>query len=279
MEGLMTASATMQGLGWYLEMIKSTPLLTAQQERQLARRVREHSDPIAREQMIQANLLLVVKIAKEYVRQGMNLADLVAEGNLGLMRAVEEFDPNAGVRFSTYAAWWIKQTIKKSLINSGQPVHIPAYLAKLISRWRRVSRDLESELGRPACLDEVAHRMHISRRKADIIRQGLTAINAPTQIGSDESQAVSEMLADVDAEAPDQRLLDESTGPVVRAILSRIDERSRRILILRYHMDGHQGPPRTYKEIGRKIGLTRERVRQLEKQALAELQKIVDEYC
>ena len=137
----MTAATTMYDLGWYLEHIKSTPLLTAEQERQLSRRVREHSDPVAREMMIQANLLLVVKIAKEYSAQGMTLGDLVAEGNLGLMRAVEEFDPDAGVRFSTYAAWWIKQAIKRALINTAQPIHIPAYLAKLINHWRKAAGD------------------------------------------------------------------------------------------------------------------------------------------
>jgi len=268
----------MHGLGWYLDRIRSTPLLTAKQERQLARRIREHSDPIAREMMIQANLLLVVKIAKEFSNSGTTLGDLIAEGNLGLMRAVEDFDPDAGVRFSTYAAWWIKQAVKKSLINTGQPIHIPAYLAKLIRRWRKTSRRLEAELGRPAMVEEIAETMRIGRKKTDIIRQGLTAVNAPTQIGSDETQAVSEMLSDKDTEAPHQRLLDESTGPIVRAVLDRLDERSRIILILRFHLDGYQGPQRTYKEIGAQVGLTRERIRQLEKEALQKLNGVIDEY-
>ncbi|MBN1944015.1 MAG: sigma-70 family RNA polymerase sigma factor [Phycisphaerae bacterium] len=269
----------MQGLGWYLEHIKSTPLLTAEQEKQLSRRVREHSDPIARERMIQANLLLVVKIAKEFANNtGMSLNDLVAEGNLGLMRAVEEFDPDAGVRFSTYAAWWIKQSIKKARINAGQPIRIPAYLAKLISRWRKTSRELEAQLGRAPTLQQIAKQMKISQRKANVIQQGLTAVNAPSQIGSEEAQAASEMLSDTDAVPPDQRLLDDSTGPIVQAVLSRLDERSRQILILRFHMDGYQGPSRTYKDIGKIIGLTRERVRQLEKEALRQLKAVIDEY-
>jgi RNA polymerase sigma factor (sigma-70 family) len=275
----VAGSVMMQGLGWYLEHIKSTPLLTAEEECQLARRVREHSDPIARERMIQSNLLLVVKIAKEFSNNtGMTMSDLVAEGNLGLMRAVEEFDPDAGVRFSTYAAWWIKQTIKKARINAGQPIHIPAYLSKLINRWRKASREMEAQLGHPPTLQQVAKRMKIGRKKTDVIQQGLTAVNAPSQIGSEEVQAASEMLFDADAVAPDQRLLDDSTGPIVQAILSRLDERSRRILILRFHMDGYQGPQRTYKEIGTIIGLTRERVRQLEKEALTQLKAVIDEY-
>jgi RNA polymerase primary sigma factor len=273
----MTAASSMHGLGWYLDRIKSTPLLTAQQEKQLARRVREHCDPVAREMMIQANLLLVVKIAKEYRTSGMTLGDLVAEGNLGLMRAVEEFDPDAGVRFSTYAAWWIKQSIKKALINAGQPIHIPAYLAKLISRWRRANRELETQLGRPPELDEIAEQLQISRKKAEIIQQGLAAVNAPSQIASEETQAAAEMLADETTSSPDQRLLDDSIGPIVKSILDRVDERSRQILILRFGLDGHQGQPRTYKEIGKIIGLTRERVRQLEKAALAQLKQAMDE--
>jgi RNA polymerase primary sigma factor len=271
----MTASIKKSPLGWYLDQIKTTPLLTAEQEQQLSRRVREHCDPIAREQMIQANLRLVVKIAKEYSSPGMTLGDLVAEGNIGLVRAVEGFDPDAGVRFSTYAAWWIKQSIKRALINTGQSIRVPAYLAKLINRWRRAARQLEVELGRPPKPDEIAKAMRISTRRADIIQQGMTAANAPTQIGSDESQAAAEMLADLVTSDPDKRLMDESNGAIVKTLLHRLDDRSQQILILRFGLDGHEGI-RTYKEIGDCIGLTRERVRQLEKQALGHLKDILD---
>ncbi len=269
-------TATM-GLGWYLDQIKSTPLLTANEEKQLARRIREHSDPIAREQMVHANLRLVVKIAKEYYNPGMTLGDLVAEGNLGLMRAVEEFDPDAGVRFSTYAAWWIKQAVKRAMINSGQPIHIPAYLVKLITKWRRAARELENELGRPATTKEMAAKLRISPKKADIILQGLRAVNAPSQMGTAESQAMSEMISDDEDNRPEQNMMDESTAPFVRALLEHVEDRKRRIIELRFGLDGHEGPQRTFKEIGKIIGLTRERVRQLEKEALAELKQILDQ--
>ncbi len=264
------------GLSWYLERIKSAPLLTAEQERQLTRLIREHSDPIARERMIAANLRLVVKIAKEYANPGMTLGDLIEEGNLGLLRAVEEFDPDAGVRFSTYAAWWIKQSIKRAMINAGQPIHIPAYLAKLITKWRRAHAELEGKLGRPPTTSELAKKLKISRRKADIVAQGLQAVNAPTQMGVEETQAVSEMIADEDAEMPDQNLMDAGDIEFVRSLLGRLDERSRKILELRFGMDGN-GESRTYREIGEVIGLTRERVRQIEKEAFAELREMVEE--
>ena len=274
----MTTDTSTYDLGWYLEQIKSTPLLTAEQECQLSRRVREHSDPVAREMMIQANLLLVVKIAKEYSAQGMTLSDLVAEGNLGLMRAVEEFDPDAGVRFSTYAAWWIKQTIKRSLISTAQPIRVPEYMAKLIKRWRRTTSELETQLARPPSLSEIAERLEINPKKADTIQQGLAALNAPSQPNSADSQIVAEMFLDNNIDSPDQHLLDESMGPIVRAILSSLDERSRTILILRFNLDGYEGNPRTYKEIGEIIHLTRERVRQLEKKALSALKTTIDEF-
>lgn len=272
----MSLTESKTTLGWYLEQIKATPLLTAEQEKQLSRRIREHSDPIAREQMVAANLRLVIRIAKDYSNPGMTLSDMVAEGNLGLLRAVEEFDPDAGVRFSTYAAWWIKQSIKRALINSGQPIHIPAYLSKLIRKWKISARELENKLGRPPTTQEMAAAMKLSRKKAEIIEQGLQAVGAPSQIGSDESQAVAEMVAD-DAAMPEQSLMDACDEPYVRGLLEKLDARSRKILELRFGMDGYDGPPRTYKEVGELIGLTRERVRQLEKIALAQLKSLADE--
>jgi RNA polymerase primary sigma factor len=272
----MQTAMARAGLSWYLDQIKDIPLLTAEEERQLSRRVREHSDPVAREQMVQANLRLVIKIAKDYSNPGMTLSDLVAEGNLGLLRAVEDFDPDAGVRFSTYAAWWIKQAIKRAMINSGQPIHIPAYLSKLISKWRRASAKLESRLGRPPGIEEVAKEMKISRKKAEILQDGLKAVCAPSQVAAEGAQAMGEIVPDSGGHAPDQDMLDASNAPIVKSLLAQLEPRERKILELRFGLDGYDGPPRTFKQIGSIVGLTRERVRQLEKKALEGLKSLAE---
>jgi RNA polymerase primary sigma factor len=265
------------GLGWYLSLINETPLLSADQEKQLSRRIREHGDVLARQQMINANLRLVVNIAKQYSNRGMTLSDLVAEGNLGLMRAVEEFDPDAGVRFSTYAAWWIKQSIKRAMINAGQPVHIPAYMVEEITRWREMSRQLEAQLGRPATLEEMAKALKLSRKKAGIIRKAISAVNSPTQMPSEETTDMGDLLADQNTPAPDSAAMLGANRETVTRLLSRLDEREQTILTLRYGLDGYDGPQRTFKEIGKTIGLTRERVRQVEKAALLKLQEMLAE--
>lgn len=275
----MSTSTFKTGLGWYLDKIKGTELLSAEQERDLARLIQQDSDPIAREEMIQANLRLVVKIAKDYSNPSMTLGDLVAEGNIGLMRAVEEFDPDAGVRFSTYAAWWIKQTIKRAMINSGQAIRIPAYLTKLIYKWRRAAAKLESDLGRRPTMDEMAKHLKISSKKAEIVQQGLLAVNAPTQVGGadDSSNAISEMVPDDEKSRPEFALLQASNAPFLHSLMEHLEPREQRIVELRFGLDGYDGPTRTYKEIGEIIGLTRERVRQLEKKALAELKEAAEE--
>jgi len=272
----MPVEGSETALGWYLDQIKSTPLLSAAEEKQLARRIREHSDPLAREQMIQANLRLVVKIAKDYSNPGMTLSDLVAEGNLGLVRAAEDFNPEAGVRFSTYAAWWIKQSIKRAIMNSSQTIRIPAYLAKLIGKWRRAAAEMEAQLGRPPTTKEMARKLGVSRKRAELVEQGLRAMTTPTQVGGESSQGISEMLTD-DEHTPEQVMMDESNAPFVRSLLQKLPERERKILELRFNLDGYEGPQRTFKEIGKAVGLTRERVRQLEKQARDSLKKICDE--
>jgi RNA polymerase primary sigma factor len=162
------------------------------------------------------------------------------------------------------------------MINAGQPIHIPAYLVKLISKWRQGRSELESRLGRPPTVEEMAKHLHISAKRAAIVQQGLTAVNAPSQMGSDETQAISEVVAGTEA-PPEQAILDQGNLPFAVSLLEHLPPRERKILELRYGMDGYEGPPRTFKEIGKLVGLTRERVRQLEKQALAQLHELIQD--
>ena len=254
------------GLQLYLREINQTPLLTADEETTLARRIRK-GDLQARDEMIRSNLRLVVSIAKNYTRRGLTLLDLIEEGNLGLLRAVQKFDPSQGCRFSTYASWWIRQSIKKSLLSAVKPVEIPAYMVEMINKWRRAGAMLECEMGRPPSQDEIARGLGISRRKVEVIARAARAFGSPFQAISDDAEwSLSEMVADEGVRPPSDVLLDHRRTEAVRGFLASVDERASEILRLRFGLDGRE--PMTLKDIGEKVGLTRERVRQIERHTL-----------
>ena len=254
------------GLQLYLREINQTRLLTAEQEISLARRIRK-GDHQARDEMIRSNLRLVVSIAKNYSRRGLTLLDLIEEGNLGLLRAVERFDPAAGCRFSTYASWWIRQTIKRSLISAVKPVDIPPYMVDMINKWRRAAAKLECERGRRPSQTEIARAMGLSRKKVDVIARAARAFSSPFQAVSDDAEwSLSEMLADEGNRSPVDVILENRRAASVTKALNSIGERAATVLRMRFGLEG--GNPLTLKEIGEKVGLTRERVRQIEHEAL-----------
>ncbi len=260
----------------YLEEINLTPLLTPEEEIELSTRIINDNDPEARDRMIRSNLRLVVNIAKKYSKRGMPLADLIEEGNLGLLRAVEGFDPEHGVRFSTYASWWIKQAIKRSLINGVQPIHIPAYMVEMIAKWKQTHIEIGDKLGRTPTIEEMSEALEIPTKKLQIIRRAVRAFSSPSQMPeSEDGIALNDMLEDVKTPRPDQAIFNADQLDTIKILLDNIDEREASVLKLRFGLESDDGPM-TLKEIGKHVGLTRERVRQIEKEALGKLNAILN---
>jgi RNA polymerase primary sigma factor len=267
--------ASEAALDIYLSEINEIDLLTAAQEIDLAERIRK-GDAGAREQMICANLRLVVSIAKRYVNRGLGFMDLIEEGNLGLLKAVEKFDPAAGCRFSTYATWWIKQSIRRSLINSAKTVRIPSYMVELIGRLHAASLALSDRLHRNPSMEELADEMKVPRKNVRAIRRAIeTAATSaqPVPIGWEGGES-DDQIPDHRSQTPDVVLLERNQLERLRELLGSMDERDSRILKLRYGLSGEE--PLTLKEIGQRVGLTRERVRQIEAESLRRLSVILN---
>jgi RNA polymerase primary sigma factor len=259
----------------YCREIDRTPLLTAEEEKELAYRIQE-GDSQARDHLVRANLRLVVNVSRSYAGRGLDLQDLIAEGNLGLMRAVEAFDPTMNTRFSTYAIFWIKQSLKRALINQAKTIRLPAYTFDLLAKWRRASAVLHEHLGRPPAPEEVAARMHLSKKKLKIVQKALRIYNAVPEVDRGQDlPSIDEVLTDGRASSPDLQLAQRDALDQVLELLDQLEPREQKVLRLRYGLSGEE--PMTLKDIGTRLGLTRERVRQIEVLALRKLNESLQE--
>jgi len=265
------ADSVQSPLETYLREINATPLLNADQEKELAYGIRK-GDKQARDRMVRANLRLVVNIARAYTGKGLGLQDLIEEGNLGLLRAVQGFDPTLNTRFSTYASYWIKQSIKRALINTAKTIRIPAYMVELIGKWKRATTKLREELGRPPTPEEIARSLDLPRRKLNIIKKAIRIYNsAPQTEQTENGWSLDEMLMDGHSKTPDTEMVEADDLSHALDQLEKLEEREAAVLKMRFGVGNEE--PRTLKDIGEHLGLTRERVRQIECEALNKLRE------
>ncbi len=258
----------------YLREIGQVKLLTPQEEIDLAARIKK-GDKKAREQMIKANLRLVVKIARDYEGIGLPLLDLISEGNIGLMKAVERFDPSKGGKLSTYGSWWIKQSIKRALANQSKTIRLPVHLVDKISKMRRVAMRLQEELGREPSDDELAEELDIPASRVTQMRLAAirpASLDAP--IGDEDSNNFAEVVQDENADTPYEQLEGKTVTRMLRQLVKTLDNREATILRARFGLDG--GPEKTLEEVGVLFGVTRERVRQIQNIALRKLRKMIE---
>lgn len=255
----------------YLREISKTPLLTPEEEVQLAAKIKK-GDKDARSHMIRANLRLVVKIAQDYSGYGLPISDLISEGNIGLMKAVERFDPAKGGKLSTYAAWWIKQSIKRALANQSKTIRLPVHMVDKIAKMRRISTILAEALGREPTEEELADEIGLPRRKLAMLKQASqrpTSLDAPINEG--EATEYGEIIGDDRAGNPLEMLADKNLQGQLDGLLAVLDERERKIIDERFGLTGKK--PLTLEEVGRQFGVTRERIRQLQNSALTKMRR------
>jgi RNA polymerase primary sigma factor len=259
----------------YMREIGQVPLLTPQEEIKLAKRIKR-GDAAAREHMIKANLRLVVKIARDYENYGLPLLDLISEGNIGLMKAVERFDPGKGAKLSTYAAWWIKQAVKRALADQGKTIRLPVHVVDKLFHIRKTETKLVELLGREPTDSEIAEEIGM---KTEQVRDYRKASVAPTsldaKLGDDDTNRVADIVADANAAAPWQQAVEESDNEILSEVIRTLSPREQTILQLRFGLNGDD--EKTLEEVGQQFGVTRERIRQIQDEALKKLKKRIQQ--
>jgi RNA polymerase primary sigma factor len=267
----MTAEKNNTAISAYLREISQTPLLSPRQEIELARKIR-NGDKRARDLMISANLRLVVTVAGDYVDFGLPLLDLISEGNIGLVKAVERFDETKGAKLSTYAVWWIRQCIKRALSNQGKLVRLPVHLGEKMSRMRRVAARMSEDLGREPTDDELSVEIGLSAEKIAELRSiGIRPASLDAPIGDDGSTEFGDSVADEEAQTPFESLRDKDLCGKVDGLLEALDDREKKIIAQRFGFGG--GERKTLEQIGNTLGVSRERIRQLENAAVAKMRR------
>ena len=258
-------------IGLYLREIAQVPLLTPEEEVKLAAQIKRGNKK-AREKMIKANLRLVVKIAHDFNNLGLPLLDLISEGNIGLMKAVERFDPNKGGKLSTYASWWIKQSIKRALANQSKTIRLPVHLVDKIGKIRRVSAQLTEELGREPTDEDIAEELGLAVAKVTHLKNvAIRPASLDARISADDETPFGDLVGDENAEDPFEALRDKDLREEVGDLLENLDKRERSIISYRFGLGG--GRERTLEEVGHKFGVTRERIRQLQNIALHKMRR------
>jgi RNA polymerase primary sigma factor len=268
----LTVEPSLDSLRLYLRSIGRVDLLTAEQEVMLAKRI-ERGDMTAKRQMIEANLRLVVSIAKNYLGRGLTFLDLIQEGSLGLIRAVEKFDYRRGYKFSTYATWWIRQAVTRAIADKARTIRIPVHMVEKLNKVVHVERSLVQEMGREPSPEEIAKELEWTAREVkDILRMSQLPISLEKPIGEDEDSSLGDFVEDETAESPFELASENLRRQNVRKALEALPEREREVMEMRFGLNGHQA--RTLEEVGRAFGVTRERIRQIENNTLKKLESL-----
>jgi len=269
------SSSTDDAVKIYLQQIGRIKLLNTEEEIEIAKQIRENNSVEAKEKLVNANLRLVVSIAKKYIGRGLSFLDLIQEGNLGLIKAAEKFDYTKGYKFSTYATWWIQQAITRGIADKSRTIRLPVHMIETISKIKKATHDLTTELNRKPTKEEIAERLEISVSKLRaVMKSAQSTISLETPLNKkEESTRIGDFLIDNNLSSPDKKVIEENLFSEIRKILNQLSQKERDVLIMRFGLDD-DGNKKTLEEIGQRYNVSRERIRQIENRAISKLKRL-----